>query len=103
MNEYPTAKQLERIERWSIKTRRDSIFLLDYINGIWKYAEDGYFTKWDENDYRLSTGGWSGNEEIIEAMKKNTMFWTLCWHSSRRGGHHVFGAADIVEKQAMKI
>lgn len=32
------------------------------------------------------TGGWSSNEMIQRAMEKNTMFMTMCWHSSYRGG-----------------
>jgi hypothetical protein len=34
------------------------------------------------------TGGWSGNEEVITAMKQNPL-WRLLWESSYRGGKHV--------------
>ena len=34
------------------------------------------------------TGGWSGNEEVITAMKQNPL-WHLLWDSSYRGGKHI--------------
>lgn len=40
--------------------------------------------------YRLSTGGWSDNEDMIQALQGNHLFWTLYWETSRRGGHHTF-------------
>lgn len=36
------------------------------------------------------TGGWSPNEDVIEAMHRNTILWMLCWESSHRGGKFVF-------------
>lgn len=36
------------------------------------------------------TGGWSANEAVISAMKKNHVMWSLCWESSHRGGLYVF-------------
>ena len=40
----------------------------------------------------LHTGGWSGNEDIIEALHGawNGMFWFLYWQKSTRGGHYYF-------------
>lgn len=34
------------------------------------------------------TGGWSGNESVITAMKQNPL-WHLLWDSSHRGGKHI--------------
>lgn len=39
---------------------------------------------------KLSTGGWSGCEEIITALSNNIPFWSLYWFSSERGGHYIF-------------
>lgn len=44
--------------------------------------------------YEVSTGGWSGNEDIIRVLER-TFFWVMCWQSSRRGGHYVL---DVPQK-----
>lgn len=41
-------------------------------------------------EYTLVTGGWSGNEAVINALRENVVFWASCWQSSERGGRHVF-------------
>lgn len=35
----------------------------------------------------LSTGGWSGCEEVIAELQ-GTALWVISWESSRRGGHY---------------
>lgn len=37
---------------------------------------------------KLSTGGLSDREDIVNNM--DTMFWTVCWELSKRGGHYEF-------------
>jgi len=89
---YPESHELEKIRTWSHANGFVCwTTLLGYVENLWKYSD--YFHKPDgasEKLYSISTGGWSGNEEIIEAMKQNTMFWMMCWVSSHRGGHHKF-------------
>ena len=85
---YPEDEELKRIELWD----REQGFnkLLDYVGTIWHWGEP-WFKKIDERHYKLSTGGWSGNEDIIAALKANeNMFWMFCWQESRRGGHFKF-------------
>ncbi len=94
---YPTAFALDFLtaypaDNW--KLQRDA---LDFMGTLWRYPE--YWSKHDgENEisYNISTGGWSGNEELIGALEGNMLLWTMCWYSSSRGGHHVF----IVKKGA---
>ena len=82
---YPEQFELNVIAQWAAKYYR----MMDFIKARWHYANDGY---WRQNGrlFFLSTGGWSGNEEIISAMQKNWIFWMFCWRVSRYGGHYVF-------------
>ena len=43
-----------------------------------------------DNTWELVTGGWSGNESIIQALRDNVLFWALCWQLSKRGGYYEF-------------
>ena len=86
MAEYPTNKELNYIRTWQ---GTDFHELMAYIRDVWHFADCGYW-KQAGNIYYISTGGWSGNEDIIEAMIENTMFWALHWCASERGGHYVF-------------
>ena len=86
MNEYPTEEELKKIAKWPAS---DFKGLMTYVLNLWEYADCGYWTKVG-NKYSISTGGWSGNEEIIGAMRENIMFWATCWYQSRRGGHYIF-------------
>lgn len=84
---YPTEEDLECIAAWS---HADGFrALLVAIEPIWAHAKAGYFRQEGQQFY-LSTAGWSGNESIIAALQRNFVFWSLCWVSSRRGGHYVF-------------
>lgn len=86
MADYPTDEELDKIEKWDAK---DSKGLLDFVHSIWQYADVG---SWKEKGktYRITTAGWSGNEDIIRAMRVNNIFWIICWHLSARGGLYVF-------------
>ena len=81
---YPTEDTLNLIRDWK---STDGIGLLNFIKDIWYFT---YYISNKENMWSLSTGGWSGNEDIIGAMTDNNMWWTLHWVSSRRGGHYEF-------------
>ena len=43
----------------------------------------------------LTTGGWSENEEIIDAIA-DTMFWLLWWQESKRGGYYKFIYVEVI-------
>jgi hypothetical protein len=93
---YPTAEALDIVQLWSYN---DPTGWFEFIKQLWNMVEWG----WEENEgihefftdkkvyrYRISTGGFSGNESIIRAMMANKMLWSFNWVSSRRGGHYVF-------------
>lgn len=94
MSDYPSKSDIKEIKRYRVtakplitmnrKTRKS---LVDFIGSIWWMPEFGF--KEHKNGLRLSTGGWSGNEEIIAELRK-TMFWMLYWEEHRRGGHYKF-------------
>ena len=93
---YPTAEALDIIQLWSYD---DPTGWFEFIKQLWNMVEWGWEVVRQPHPnrpevavdrYYISTGGWSGNEDIIRAMMKNTMLWSFNWVSSRRGGHYVF-------------
>lgn len=92
---YPTEDELEKIATWPVVTDGT-----DRLFGLFRdYWDDhGYWQEYEGTDdngrkirvYQISTGGWSGNEDILGALRRNAMFWITCWYQSRRGGHHEF-------------
>ena len=84
---YPTKKELKIIETWDI-VEKPVPDLLEHIRSCWNWAD----TRFVLNGKRvlklyLSTGGWSGNENIINALQENKLFWMMFWEKSQRGGH----------------
>ena len=102
LDSYPTEEELEKIKTWDLIEGNDArhpklYALLDYVQSLWMYDDrfnltHGHYTRWHRT-YRtlyLSTGGWSGNESIIVALRQNFIFWSMFWRQSRRGGHYWF-------------
>ena len=83
---YPEGGMLRSVTLWPATLRHE---WLDYIAQNW--PPTGKAT-WGDDELRLVTGGWSGCEEIIQAMQQNTMCWMMCWESSFRGGTYRFKA-----------
>lgn len=81
---YPTEETLKAIREWP---SNDHAGLLKFCLAAWEVKE--YFLPVGDS-WRVSTGGWSGNEAIIEAMQANIAFWHQYWKQSTRGGHYVF-------------
>jgi hypothetical protein len=86
---YPTEECLNKIKDWKFEKDNDFRDFMEFIKSVWRYADFGYWTK-ENGKYSISTGGWSGNEDIIRAMKSNALFWAFYWESSERGGHYEF-------------
>ncbi len=87
---YPTKETLETIKKWNVINDAQGLF--DFIGPIFNYGFGKCILK--DNVYEISTGGWSGCEDTIEAMGLNHIFWGVFWLSSRRGGHHEFKKPD---------
>ncbi len=85
--DYPTKSELKKIREWDCNDGYKE--LMEFVKSIWEYADCGFWSK-RGNKYKISTGGWSGNEDIIDALSKNSIFWMACWLESKRGGHYIF-------------
>lgn len=83
---YPSEQELDAIREWR---REDFRGLLGFVRDRW-WPDRDYGWQEDGRRYAIATGGWSGNEELVAALKQNTMFWMLCWQMSRRGGYYEF-------------
>jgi len=91
VNNYPHESDLNKIKKWKFEKRQDVLDFLDFIQSIWEYGEP-YFKITGKRVIKLQahTGGWSGNEEILDAMRENFIFWSIAWQKSVKGGHCYF-------------
>lgn len=85
---YPTDETLEYIEKWD--DYNNITEMMDFIRQCWSYPDRFVeYPREKHTTYYLSTGGWSGNESVIDAMQKNFLIW-YHWVQSKRGGHYWF-------------
>jgi hypothetical protein len=86
---YPTDEELYAIAQWTGDLFHGGLHLwFDVIRSSWHWPDWGF--KREGETYKIATGGWSGNESIIDAMMENTIAWNLTWQLSRRGGYFEF-------------
>ncbi len=89
-NGYPEEDELETIRKWDFK--RPVSEFIEHIRSLW---QEGYgIFRFDGKRLELITGGWSGNEDVLDAIA-DTFFWTLYWKESHRGGKYVFEIQEI--------
>ena len=91
---YPTEETFDKIKNWN---QCDPVGLFEYIKAAWYYPE--YIREPEANVIELITGGWSGNEELLQALKSN-FAWGLCWQMSQRGGLHRFEIPENFRKES---
>ncbi len=85
---YPTELALEVIRNW-VHTDPHGCFA--FCRDLWRYPH--YFLREIHPahiQWRVSTGGWGGNEDIIKALRDNQRIWAITWQEIKRGGHYVF-------------
>jgi hypothetical protein len=102
---YPTENALEIIRLWDWNDQKG---WFDFIKSIWWHPSWGWSEGEEPHEYQkdeivyrynISTGGWSGNESIIQAMEQNkNILWSLTWVQSRRGGHYIFEIRNIEDE-----
>ena len=87
--QYPSDEFIDAIAHCKPE---DYNFMLEKIEQHWRFAN--YFTKKKDEEgvirIEMITGGWSGNESIIKALRKNSAWWACFWELSTRGGRHCF-------------
>lgn len=107
--DYPPEEVLEKIRSWAITAPHPSKFsfdeLIDILQDHWECWDDKWLTGKNIKKLELHTFGWSGNEDILEALM-DTMFWCLFWQRTNRGGHYYLRInmkllKDMVEAYAM--
>lgn len=92
---YPTEEYLAWIDTFrpeNVNTDFDALEFIEVIREGWYFADWGFHLRRPYKKVwklRMSTGGWSGNEEIMEHIK-GTWFYLLCWREHRAGGHYTF-------------
>ncbi len=97
---YPTEEYLNFLKTYRPDEKIPLITFVDTVlpNG-WYMADWGFklHRKYNgKHKLELHTGGWSGNEEIIEAIKENILLthWKLKYVMWRTGGHYYFELSD---------
>lgn len=92
---YPTEAFLEKVKGADVTNFHEFMAM---IKPEWAFGNFGWRQEGDI--YYLSTGGWSGNEDIISAMQDNQMFWLMYWARTSRGGHYIFApiTMDVINK-----
>ena len=84
--DYPSTYSLRKIQRWDFADGYAP--LMDYVKSLWWQPGWGWHQR--GRRYRISTGGWSGNEDLMYALRQNFQFWSQCWKVHRAGGHYLF-------------
>jgi hypothetical protein len=100
---YPLPGTLDLIRMWRPD---DYTGLMQFLVDTWRYDSYIFHDHRRTRSHRghplemrwhVSTGGWSGHEEIISALQENFMFWGVCWEQTRRGGHYQFLVRNITK------
>lgn len=103
-DEYPTDEELEALTRLEGTPRQ----FVDEVVRMWEYPNYATVTTIKDDfdrhvlQLRLATGGWSGNESIVEAIDAS-MFRILWWHLSQRGGLHIYRVPVALLDEPLKF
>lgn len=103
---YPSEEVLRAIEKFDLESPRLFYRLPELIRLVldnWHWGSEMYRYEAQTGCLVLHTGGWSGNEDIIKALKKLRLFWWSFWYQSRRGGHYWFKLYQYAEDGKTQI
>ena len=94
---YPTDQYLDWIKSYDITQESAFDLLMDVLDNWWmSYGVKIQRLYRGERKVHMSTGGWSGNEDMIQALRSNTLFWPFHFYNHRAGGHFTFIFRNIV-------
>lgn len=96
---YPTEETIQAIQSWEIKDlEKDSEALLEFVRAAWHYEDSARNTR--PGVWVFSTGGWSGNEMLLQALYKNRVWSILTWHSIKlSGGFLVVAVTEKAQRE----
>jgi len=89
---YPTNEILQWIKDFDPQIM-SFINFVEILHKCWWMDDWGFVFKRKYKNKRtleLHTGGWSGNENIIRALKSNFFFFSMTWQKTYVGGHYYF-------------
>src|SRR5690348_2281153 len=105
---YPEEAELDALKTWHIRSQADLDALWEAARKLWSYPDrfvptGGLPEDWPrvmrQADWYVSTGGWSGNEDVIGALQRNFIFWSFCWRATIAGGHYWFRIANAIRSR----
>ncbi|MDP2726281.1 MAG: hypothetical protein Q8P59_01955, partial [Dehalococcoidia bacterium] len=70
---YPRESELRKIQKWDFQKKPITEYL-KYIRALWTFDDCFVLTGKRVLKLYLSTGGWSGNESLVEAIGRNFVF-----------------------------
>lgn len=104
---YPSKKELDFIRKYDARSKPLKS-LVEYIQARWRWDE--YFVvRKEKSDFKMvekpgkkpkyfyhmavemHTGGWSGHEDMMAALKENKWFFFFYHTKWEQGGHFWFG------------
>lgn len=115
---YPLEESLKAIEKFDLleglkgsdlipgRSYNENLYrLLSLVRESMKWANSttvSSFRVRKSGRLYLITGGWSGNEDVIDALGKCFLFWSQHWERSLRGGHFTFEIPRGVAKRLLE-
>lgn len=81
---YPTERGLDMVRFFEGNLNE----MYQLLKMLWWHNKS---VEYDGETLCLATLGWSGNEDIIQALQENKFFfWVKYWHLSKKGGYYEF-------------
>jgi len=93
MSEYPSDEFLQSVRTYDV-IKNGPCNLIRSLKDEWRWPD---YIRWHPKTrtLKISTGGWSGHEDIMQALAENRMFFMMYWRASLVGGHYTFRIRKI--------